>query len=375
MKLFEYEAKEVFKRNGIPVPSGILIYEPETGKGFFSENSPVVIKAQILSGGRGKAGGIKFASTIEEYEKETVCLLGSMINDLPVNSILVEPKLDIIKEFYAGYTINRSKAKIVLMLSASGGVDIETLASETPEAIHKYEIDINTGPDPVILRELSFKIAPDTDIAEKVFKVINDLYNVFTRYECEVAEINPLVLTSSGDLLAADARISIYDEAASKHPDYIKEEDSYSDLEKEAMKQGLGYVMMDGDIGVIGNGAGLNMATLDIITYFGGKPANFLEVSGRTYHKAREAVGIILKNPNVRILFGNFFGCISRCDVIAMGLAEAVRKNEINVPVVIAMRGTGAEEGVLTLKEVGLDDVYADDIDAGRRVAELLKGM
>jgi succinyl-CoA synthetase beta subunit len=261
------------------------------------------------------------------------------------------------------------------MISGEGGMEIEELARDKPDAIIKYPIDILEGFEEYEIKKILKNFKFDERITSEIENIALALYKIFIEYECDVAEINPLVITSDNKVIAADARISIYDEAIFKHPEYQKEEDTYTLLEKKARRIGLGYVEMNGDVGVIGNGAGLNMATLDILTYFGGNPANFLEVSGRTYHKAKEAIEIILSKPNVKIIFGNFFGCISRCDVIAKGLAEAIRSGIIKVPIVIAMRGTGAEEGIKTLKEAGLEEIFEDDIDAGKRVVDILRRL
>ena len=373
MKLFEFEAKKIFSENGIAVPRGVVVETPAEGLDFFNLHKPVVLKAQVLSGGRGKAGGIKFAGTKDDFENNLKTLRNLKIKNLPVKKVLVEEKLDIKNEFYLGYSILRSEAKIVLLLSKEGGVEIEELAREKPSSVLKHQVDILDGLKKEEMDGLAGQAGFPESIKEKIVETALLLYGVFTKYECAVAEINPLVVTGDGRVIAADARVSIYDEAIPKHPEYSREEDAYTELEKKARKQNLGYVEMDGNIGVIGNGAGLNMATLDIISYFGGKPANFLEVSGRTYHKAKEALEIILSNPNVRIIFGNFFGCISRCDVIARGIAEAAGAGLIKVPIVISMRGTGAKEGIQTLKNAGLKEIYEDDVDAGAHVVRMLK--
>jgi len=375
MKLYEFEAKSIFKKNSIPVPPGILTEKCEEGLQFFASGKPVVLKAQVLTGGRGKAGGIKFADTEDEFRNGFRELRALKIKGLSVKKILVEKKLDIKTELYLGYSILRSEAKIIFMLSKEGGMAIEELAREKPEAIIKYPVNILNGIKADEIKPLVGKLGFGEKTSDKITAIALTLYKILTEYECDVAEINPLVITGSNEVIAADARISIYDEAVFKHPEYQKEEDTYTQIEKTARRINLGYVQMDGNIGVIGNGAGLNMATLDILKYFGGNPANFLEVSGRTYHKAKEAIEIILSNPNVKIIFGNFFGCISRCDVIATGLANAVKSGLLNVPIVIAMRGTGAEEGIKTLKEAGLKEIYEDDIEAGRRAAEILKKL
>ncbi|MBU4123519.1 succinate--CoA ligase subunit beta, partial [bacterium] len=359
----------------IPIPTGSVYEQYNADRGRHLTNKPVVLKSQVLTGGRGKAGGIKPAFTEEEVRNGFKQLLSLRIKGLQARQILIEEQLDIKREIYLGYSILRSKAKIVFMISGEGGMDIEELARTRPEAIIKLSIDILDGFNKNHVESLIGKLGFDEKTTLEIADIARALYRIFTEYECDVAEINPLVITGDGKLIAADARISIYDEAVHKHPEYQKEEDTYTPLETRARKINLGYVELDGDIGVTGNGAGLNMATLDIITYFGGKPANFLEVSGRTYHKAKEAIEIILANPNVKIIFGNFFGCISRCDVIAKGLAEAIKSGILNVPLVIAMRGTGSVEGLETLKNAGVKELYEDDIDAGKRVVEILKTL
>ncbi|MFH1958478.1 MAG: ATP-grasp domain-containing protein [bacterium] len=375
MKLYEFEAKDILKKNSIPVPTSILIEKYEDGISFIKSNKSFVLKSQVLTGGRGKAGGIKFANNEKDYKRELQNLFALKIKGLPVKKVLLEERMDIKNEIYLGYSILRSEAKIVFIISKEGGIAIEELAKEKPGAIIKQSLDILDGFEKDKIEESVKKIGLDKKTTGKITDISMKLYKVFTEYECDIAEINPLVITNDNNVIAADARISIYDEAIYKHPEYQKEEDTYNAIEKKAKRINLGYVGMSGDIGVIGNGAGLNMATLDIITYFGGTPANFLEVSGRTYHKAKEAIEVILSNPNVKIIFGNFFGCISRCDVIAKGLAEAIKSGTVRVPLVISMRGTGAEEGIETLKKAGVKELYEDDIDAGKRVVEILRGL
>lgn len=370
MKLYEFEAKTILKKYSIPIPAGLVISDEISGLSFFQKNKPVILKAQILAGGRGKAGGIKPAYDEREYKENFNLLLNSKIKNLPVRKLLIEQMLDIEKEIYISYSILRTEAKIALILSASGGVEIESNL-----AVSSYPIDINEGISIDNLAQLVGNLGLNDGLTEKITTIANSLYSIFTEYECEIAEINPLAILTSGEIIAADAKIAIFDEAADKYSEFKKEDDNYTELERFSQKQGLGYVEMNGNIGVIGNGAGLNMATLDILTYFGGKPANFLEVSGRTYHKAFEAMKIIMSNSNVKMIFGNFFGCISRCDIIAKGLAEAFSKGIITVPIVIAMRGTGASDGIKTLKAAGFTDIFQDDIDAGKRIAEILQKL
>ncbi len=380
MKLYEYEAKRIFQREGITIPAGYLVrVSPGTDvePGEISRES--VVKAQVPIGARGKAGGIKFASDQEALRKAVAELSGQKIRGYPVKQILVEEKLSIAKELYAGAVFSRANGKIILILSTNGGMEIEEVAAKSPESIHKIEVDILDGPDEAAIKKLCGGIFPDQEVAEKVADVLRKIYHIFTKYDAEIVEINPLVVTPDREVTACDARMSVYDDALPGQsvniPEIMsREDDTLTELEREARRHGLGYIEMDGDIGVIGNGAGLNLTTLDLLEYVGLKPANFLEVSGRTYDRAEKGLEIILKNKNVRIIFGNFFGCISRCDVIASGLAGAIEKGVLPpaVPLVVAMRGNGGEEGARTLKAAGIE-VYEDDQTAINRVLEILK--
>lgn len=375
MKLYEFEAKSILKKSGIQIPKGVVTDIYDDACNFFSSNKSAVLKAQILTGGRGKSGGIKFAETISELENGWKKLFNLKIKGFLVRKILIEEKLDIMNEIYLGYSILSSKAKIAFIVSKEGGIDIEELAIHKPTSIIREPIDILEGFKKRRIFEIIKKLGFNQETTKNITEVAFLLYKIFIDYECEIAEINPLAITSDNKVVALDAKIAIYDEAISKYPQFLKEEDTYTELEKEAKKQNLTYVEMDGDIGIIGNGAGLNMATLDILTYFGGRPANFLEVSGRTYHKAEDALRIILSNPKVKVIFGNFFGCISRCDVIARGIASAVKNRVISVPIVVSMKGTGAKEGINTLKKAGLKEIYDDDIIAGERVVKLCQSL
>ncbi len=373
MKLYEYEAKDIFRKNGLRVPDGTTVTEPQEGLAFFDAHRPVVMKTQVLTGGRGKAGGILFAQNEKELSEGLERLKKLPVKGMLPRCILLEQKLNVRQEFYMSCTISRSTAEILFMFSLTGGVEIEAVAEKNPKAIHKLSINILDGMDPAKIESLVAETGLEKGTAGQVRDAALALCKIFTEYRCQIAEINPLVVTGDGTVVAGDAKMEIFDEAAKLHPEYFKEDSSCTALEKRARAMDLGYVELSGNVGVIGNGAGLNMATLDIISFYGAKPANFLEVSGRTYGKAEDAVGIVVSNPNVKVVFGNFFGCISRCDVIAEGLAAAHTKGSIRVPMVIAMRGTGAKEGLETLKKAGITEIYEDDIEAGRRVAELLK--
>lgn len=372
MRLFEHEAKEIFEKNGIPIPKGGVAGSVEEAEKIFKDLGSAVVKSQVLVGGRGKAGGIQFAENGSQLKEHARRLLGSDIRGFTVRSLLIEEKLAIAEELYVGVTIERSQGKAVVLASGRGGIDIEELARIYPEEIIRELVDVRRGLRPYEAADIARRAGLTGKTLRQGAKILGQLYDVFWRYDAEVAEINPLVVTEEGNLVAADAKMNIDDEAVKRHPEVRQEDCFLTDLEREARTHSLGYVEMDGDIGVIGNGAGLNMTTLDILRYYGGEPANFLEVSGRTYMKAEKAIEIVLKNPNVKAIFGNFFGSISRCDVIAKGLAEAIKKGVISKPMVVSMRGNGAEEGRRILNDLGVP-IYENDQIAGEKVVELTK--
>jgi len=372
MRLFEHEAKQIFAKNGIPTPKGGVATTLDEAEAVFTDLGSVVVKSQVLVGGRGKAGGIKFADSLVELRENAGALLGSEMRGFKIHSVLIEEKLDIQRELYLGVTVERSQGKAVVLASGKGGIDIEELARTYPDQIVKELVDVRRGLRPYEAADILRRAGVGGKALTKAAGILVRLYDIFWAYDAEVAEINPLVVTKDGSLVAADAKMNIDDEAVKRHPD-VRQEDSFlTELEKEARTHNLGYVEMGGSIGVIGNGAGLNMTTLDILRYYGGEPANFLEVSGRTYMKAEEAIQIVLKNPKVKAIFGNFFGSISRCDVIAKGLAEAIRKGKVIKPMIVSMRGNGAEEGKEILRALDVP-IYENDQIAGQKVVELAK--
>jgi len=372
MRLYEFEAKEIFRKHGIPVPEGHVVESAEEARSAFLRLKPAVIKSQVLVGGRGKAGGIKFPEDEAEARKFAEELLTLSVKGYPVRKLLVEKKIAIEQELYSGITIDRSEGKPILLASAKGGMDVEEIAKKYPQQMIREKLDIREGLPYYTSLEFARRMGLRRKAFSEAARILSTLYKIFDRYDAEIAEINPLVKTSDGDLIAADAKINIDEEALWRHPEIRKEDEFLSDLEREARRDNLGYVEMDGDIGVIGNGAGLNMTTLDILRYYGGEPANFLEVSGRTYMLAEKAVELVLKRPSVKVVFGNFFGSISRCDVIAEGLAKFIREGKLNRPMIVSMRGNGAEEGKKILRDVGIE-VYEDDQIAGKKVVELAK--
>ena len=382
MKIHEYQAKEIFKKFSIPIPEGRLANTVDEVKQAVNElGLPIVIKAQIQAGGRGKAGGVKLAKTLEEAENIAQGLLGKTLvthqtgpQGKIVRKILIEKASDIKQEFYIGLTIDRTKNRPVMMVSPAGGMEIEELAKEKPELIFKEAIDPFLGLLPYQARALSFK-AGLPDLRQAV-KLLLSLYKLFVNYDCSLAEINPLALTSEGQLLAIDAKLNFDDSGLYRHPDIKEMLDPYEldSLEYEAMKHRLNYVRLDGNVGIMVNGAGLAMATMDVIKLYGAKPANFLDVGGgANVEMITQGLKILLSDPNVNLIFINIFGGILRCDVLAQGVIQAAKEAEINIPILVRLEGTNVEIGRKMLAESGLNFVVAKDIsDAGKKIGEIL---
>ncbi len=382
MKIHEYQAKEIFKKFSIPVPEGRLANTVDEVKQAVNElGLPVVIKAQIQAGGRGKAGGVRLAKTLEEAENMAQELLNKPLvthqtgpQGKIVRKILIEKASDIKQEFYIGLTIDRTKNRPVMMVSPAGGMEIEELAKEKPELIFKEAIDPFLGLLPYQARVLSFK-AGLPDLRQAV-KLLLSLYKLFVNYDCSLAEINPLALTSEGQLLAIDAKLNFDDSGLYRHPDIKEMLDPYEldSLEYEAMKHRLNYVRLDGNVGIMVNGAGLAMATMDVIKLYGAKPANFLDVGGgANVEMITQGLRILLSDPNVNLIFINIFGGILRCDVLAQGVIQAAKEAEIKIPVLVRLEGTNVEIGRKMLAESGLNFVVAKDIsDAGQKIVKIL---
>ena len=382
MKIHEYQAKEIFKKFSIPIPEGRLANTVDEVKQAVNElGLPVVIKAQIQAGGRGKAGGVKLAKTLEEAENIAQGLLGKTLvthqtgpQGKIVRKVLIEKASDIKQEFYIGLTIDRTKNRPVMMVSPAGGMEIEELAREKPELIFKEAIDPFLGLLPYQARTLSFKTGlPDL---RQAVKLLLSLYKLFVNYDCSLAEINPLALTSDGQLLAIDAKLNFDDSGLYRHPEIKEMLDPYEldPLEYEAMKHHLNYVRLDGNVGIMVNGAGLAMATMDVIKLYGAKPANFLDVGGgANVEMITQGLKILLSDPNVNLIFINIFGGILRCDVLAQGVIQAAKEAEINIPILVRLEGTNVEIGRKMLAESGLNFVVAKDIsDAGKKIGEIL---
>ncbi len=371
MKLYEYQAMELFRDYGINTPETVLIESPQeafnTAKNF---KTKVVIKAQVLTGGRGKAGGIKVADSPLAAQEKYEEISKLKIKTFPVEKILLAKAVDIAKEYYLGITIDRANKAIVLMISASGGVDIEEVASQTPDKIFKLSINPLKGLEQKALEGVVSSVFEERSQVVQVVKILNKMYKLFIENDCSLVEINPFCLTKSGDCLALDGKVIFDDNALFKHPD--KEElsnpEEYSSDEIKARESGLSFVSLDGDIGCIVNGAGLAMATLDIIKLFGGDPANFLDVGGSSNpNKVLKALEIILSNKKVKAILINIFGGITRCDDIAKGIIIASEQIEIKVPLVIRLIGTNDTQGRKLLKDKGFE-VYEAMSEAVKKV-------
>lgn len=358
MKIHEYQAKEIFKRFGIPVPDGKVATTPEEAEKIANElGSPLVVKAQVHVGGRGKAGGVKLVKTPEEAKEAASKILGLDIKGLTVKKVLITKAIDIKDEAYIGYIVDRRSKKPLVMVSAAGGIDIEEVARETPEKIHKFVIDPFYGLLPHQAMELALKLYNDIKLVRKAADVILKLYNAFISVDASLSEINPFVVTPEGEIWAVDAKINIDDNALVRHPD-IEEMRDVTEAEKkelDAKSKGLSYIKLDGNIGCVVNGAGLAMATMDLIKKYGGEPANFLDIGGSSSpEKVVNALNILISDKNVKSIFFNIFGGITRCDDVANGIVEALSKLTINLPIVIKLAGTNEDEAKKILSQTEL---------------------
>jgi len=347
MKIHEYQAKEIFKAAGIPVPRERPATSPKEALAAAEEiGPPVMVKAQVLVGGRGKAGGVKKAGSLEQVESTAGQILGMTIKGLPVRKVLVSECVDIGAEYYVGIIVDRASRLPVLMASAAGGVEIEQVAKESPEKILKCQVDTGVGLLGFQARDVGMAMFHDAALARDFAGIANRLYRVFVEQDCSLIEINPLVRLGDGKLLALDAKINFDDNALFRHTTHegLRDMGAEEPKEVEAKQAGLSYIKLDGNVGCVVNGAGLAMATMDLIKRYGGEPANFLDVGGSSSpEKMVTAMKIILGDRNVRAILVNIFGGITRCDDIAAGLVQAAQQGAIGVPVVARLTGTNAE--------------------------------
>ncbi len=374
MNLHEYQAKQLFADYGIPIPSGrsagSLAEAPEVASALGGDQW--VVKAQIHAGGRGKGGGIKPVSNMSELETAVTALLGSTLqtpqtdsSGLPVNTVLIEKVQPFRRELYLGMLVDRQSERIMVMVSAAGGMDIETVAADTPEKIHTISIDPIVGLQPYQCRQLGFALCLEKNQLGSFGKLLQNLYRLYQEKDCSLAEINPMVVTDSGDLMALDAKLVVDDNALYRLPSVQAMADASQEdvTEHKAEKLGLNYITLDGDIACMVNGAGLAMATMDLIKLHGGRPANFLDVGGgTTAERVAEAFKLILGDHKVNAILVNIFGGIVRCDLIATGIINAVKEVGINIPVVVRLEGTNVEQGKTLLQESHLSIVTAENL-------------
>jgi len=360
MKLFEYEAKNILAKYGIPTPRGGLATDVSQAHEIAVKlKPPLAVKAQVLVAGRGKAGGILFADSVQEVEKAAERLLSIRVKGIPVRTVWIEEKIQIKKELYFGVTIDRLNRSYVAIASAVGGIEIEETVTKAPEKVIKFLINPQCGFRLFHACQIARKMGYGGSQLSELAKIFESLYRAGMDYDAELIEMNPLTEAFDGRFVAADARMIVDDNALFRHQEYRKRflegEGVLTSQELEAVKNDLAYVRLDGNIGIIGNGAGLVMATLDTIQYYGGKPANFLDVGGgATAEKIAVSLKIVLLDPNVKALFINILGGITRCDEVAVGILKAKEKVGVTKPVVIRLVGTNEEEGKRILTEAGI---------------------
>jgi succinyl-CoA synthetase beta subunit len=376
MKLFEFEAKDILHRYGIPTPLGKVVSSPAEAESAAAEiGGPVALKSQVLVSGRGKSGGILFAHNPREARDVVGKLLHRTIKGLSVDRILVEREIDLMEEYYVSVTIDRQAKRYVVMASTSGGVDIEEIARTSPEKLSRHHVDPAIGFTRDAALDLATRLpAMDGKDVIRLGAILHTLYCAAMDYDAELAEINPLARTASGELVACDARIIIDDNALFRHPEFAGTEYmrlEASPTEVEARKQGLAYVDLDGDIGIIGNGAGLMMATLDVVHLFGGRPANFLDIGGGAGAEViRKALAVIMSQPQVKAILVNVLGGVTRCDLVAQGIIEALNEATARKPIVVRMIGTKEEEGLRILQRAGIS-TFSNMEDAIQEVVRI----
>ena len=381
MNLHEYQAKQLFARFGIPVSTGEVADSPKSARSAAATlgGDLWVVKAQVHAGGRGKAGGVKLAKNLDEVEEATSAMLGQRLitkqtgaEGLPINQVFIESGSNIERELYMSIVVDRAAERITFMVSEAGGMDIEEVAAATPEKIFTVAINPGAGLQPYQVRKMGFGLGLTAAQLKQFGAMCKNLYRLFNDCDLSMLEINPLIVNDKGDLLALDAKINIEDNALFRQPGLVSMRDpsQEDETESKAAAHDLNYVSLDGNIACMVNGAGLAMATMDLIQLHGGEPANFLDVGGgATPQRVSEAFKLILSNSSVKAILVNIFGGIVRCDLIAEGIIQAVREVNVNVPVVARLEGTNVEKGRELLANSGLDIITADDLtDAATKV-------
>lgn len=376
MKIHEYQAKEIFARYKIAVTKEILCRSLEEIQAAAEKlELPAVIKAQVLTGGRGKAGGVKLVRSMAEVKEAGSKILGMDIKGYKVEKVLVAQGLSFTSEFYVGLTIDRNSKSIILMASREGGVEIEEVAVKNPEAILKYIIDPDLGMPAFLARKIAFDLFDDMRVIGQAADLFQKIYQVFLHTDASLVEINPLVITSDGRLVALDGKMNFDDNALYRQPEILALNEPTEDEKKEilAKEKGLTYIRLDGSIGCMVNGAGLAMATMDLIKLFGGEPANFLDIGGSSNpQKVIDAMNLILSDKNVKVIMINIFGGITRCDDVARGLITALNQMNVEVPIVVRLSGTNSKEGIEILKEANLETVETMG-EAAQKAISLVK--
>jgi succinyl-CoA synthetase beta subunit len=376
MKIHEYQARNLFRKYGIPVPDAIVCHSVEEVEAMVPDDNQLrVIKAQVHAGGRGKAGGVKLARSKAEAVENARKILGMDIKGFTVGKVLVGNAVDIDKEFYVGLINDRNSKSVTLMVSAEGGVEIEEVAKVSPEKILKIPIDPLVGMMDWQAREIAMKLFPDIKHARAAADIFQKLYALYMDTDSSLAEINPLVITQQGEVMAIDGKMNFDDNALYRQPELLKMREVTADEQKEidANERGLSYIKLDGTIGCMVNGAGLAMATMDMIKLYGGEPANFLDIGGSSSpQKVIDAMNILLSDKNVKAVMINIFGGITRCDDVARGIIVALDQIKTNVPIVVRLSGTNAKEGLEILKSTGLPTVDTMS-EAAQKAIEMSK--
>ncbi|MEP6905380.1 MAG: ADP-forming succinate--CoA ligase subunit beta [Gemmatimonadales bacterium] len=378
MNLHEYQAKEIFRAAGIPIPPGEVATTAEEAERIARQfGGTVVVKAQVHAGGRGKAGGVKLAKTPEEAREVAERILSLTIKGLPVQKVLVTPAAEIATEAYAGVIVDRASKRAVFMVSPAGGIDIEEVAAKTPDKILRHAVDPRYGLRTYEAMQLGFFLYQDVKQARAAAKIMQQLYSAFLSSGASLAEINPLVTTPGGYVIALDAKMVVDDNELDRHPEIgaLRDESSEDPSEVEARKANLTFIKLDGNVGCVVNGAGLAMATMDLVKYYGGEPANFLDIGGSSNpEKVVSALKIITSDPSVKAILFNIFGGITRTDDVANGIVTATKLNPLNVPIVIRLTGTNEEIAVKILEENGFT-AMTDMDEAVKKAVALATGV
>jgi len=378
LDLYEYQGKELFRRFGIPTSEGRLATTREEARAAAEElGGQVVVKAQVLTGGRGKAGGIKLAENPDEAEARADEILGLDIRGNVVRKLWIEQASEIAKEYYLSLTFDRGEKQALFMFTTQGGIDIEQVAAETPEALVRLHVDPLEGFQPYQARRLVFGAGVEDPAEQKqIVSLVGKLHEAFFACDAMLCEINPLIVTDTGEVLALDSKFTVDDNALFKHPDIaeMRDVEAADPLEALAREKGVTYVRLDGEVGVLGNGAGLSMSTVDVVTFAGGRPANFCDLGGGgDAEGVVDALEVITRDPQVRSIFFNIFGGITRCDEVARGILQAIERMGIEQPIVVRLDGTNAEEARRILSDASPPNLYpeATMLDAARRAVEL----